>query len=68
MKIENCKGCDHLGIPTNFTGIRNGVAQYSYNENEEFCSCCHPSFNGGVQLASISECPEKKYINISEYL
>jgi hypothetical protein len=59
MTFKECKGCEYLATPAYFRGVYKGVPQYDYDNDEEFCSCCHPVYNGGVQLAPISECPKK---------
>jgi hypothetical protein len=58
MDTENCKGCEYIGIPTYLSGRKNGILYYTCNEESDFCSCCHPLFNGGVQLSYISKCPK----------
>lgn len=57
MKIEQCIGCDYLAQPTYFKGVFNGVPQYEFLNNEEFCSCCF-GIDGGAQLSLIGECPK----------
>lgn len=61
MKQKECKGCDFLAVPEYFTGVRNGVPQYDYSMDEEYCSCCY-GIDGGRNLESVTICPKERKI------
>lgn len=53
MKIDNCQNCKFIGVPISMTGVKDNAFQWEESTIEEEFSCCHPKFNGGVQLTSL---------------
>lgn len=64
IKTEKCRNCDFSGIPQEFSGMKNGEAQYILDEDCKNWSCCHPIHEGGVSLYDLSKCPKEEEIRI----